>query len=115
MIINKYRTIGMQKFGRDFYSLNGSYNGCPLADEECKRKRNTGATPTFWEFVKAILDMGIDDGHWTPIHLLCRFLYGILARLANKMATTDHLGCIAQSDQAISSQISWINLLPLHW
>ena len=30
-----------------------------------------GSEPTFWEFVKAVLDTGLMDEHWKPVITLC--------------------------------------------
>ena len=73
MIVKKYRENGIKKFGADFYDKDGLYNGCPLGDLECRQIRKTGSTPTFWEFIQAILRDGISNGHWNPITLICRF------------------------------------------
>ena len=78
-IVAKYRGLGKERFGSEFYKVNGSFNGCPLGDLECKSKRGNGSTPTFWEFVKSLLEDGISDSHWIPIHNTCR-----LVRLVNK-------------------------------
>ena len=70
-IVSKYRTKGMIKFGRKFYDKSEKFNGCPLGDEKCCEKRGKGLTPTFWEFIQAIIHDGIFDGHWIPIHSFC--------------------------------------------
>ena len=70
-IVAKYRRLGFKRFGSEFYSVNGSFNGCPLGDVECQSKRGNGSTPTFWEFVKSLLDSNISDSHWIPIHTVC--------------------------------------------
>ena len=72
-IVAKYRRLGLERFGTEFYNLNGSYVGCPLGDTECQSKRGLGSTPTFWEFVKSLLEDQISDGHWNPIYSTCRF------------------------------------------
>lgn len=77
-IVKEYRQRGIEKFGAEFYKTkNGSAGGCPAGVALCDR--GDGATPTFWEFVRALLDgeVAVDD-HWSPVHLacsLCRLTY----------------------------------------
>ena len=94
-MVSLYRTQGTLRFGREFYQKNGTFNGCPLGtkhspkafiafinrrvlqflskgDEQCRLKRYDGATPTFWEFIKYIIDGGTQDPHWASIHSSCR-------------------------------------------
>ena len=75
IMVAKYRTKGQDKFGRKFYDNKNEtcFNGCPLKDKQCSEKRGKGLTPTFWEFVQAIIHDGMFDGHWLPIHLFCRY------------------------------------------
>ena len=64
-IVKKYREEGIKKFGKQFYETSGQ-NGSPVQISD----RN-GNEPTFWEFVKAVLDNGLMDEHWKPIIDLC--------------------------------------------
>ena len=96
-MVSLYRTQGTLRFGREFYYKNGTYNGCPLGtkynflfeiiqlftfskqflskgDEQCRLKRYDGATPTFWEFIKYIINGGTQDPHWISIHSSCRLV-----------------------------------------
>ena len=50
-IVAKYRERGIKRFGREFYSKNGS----PVVNTD----RAGGKYPTFWEFVTAILETGL--------------------------------------------------------
>ena len=71
-MVSKYRIKGINRFGQEFYDKNKNFNGCPLGDENCSKRRGNGSTPTFWEFIQALIYDGISDPHWRPIHLCCR-------------------------------------------
>ena len=55
-------------------------NTGPVGVEKCGR--DDVKTPTFWEFVRALLDGYIDvDDHWSPIYIscsLCRVSYDVI-------------------------------------
>ena len=80
-IVEKYRHLGRKKFGAKFYSpKNGSGSGCQGGAAQCDHGEDN--TPTFWEFVKALLDGEIEvDDHWSPIHIscsICRLSYDLV-------------------------------------
>ena len=83
-IVRKYRQRGIQRFGKSFYDKRGQ-NGSPVPNVN-----RSGAEPTFWEFVTAILETGERGGpsavccvwiisfssgtmdeHWMPISESC--------------------------------------------
>ncbi len=86
-IVEKYRERGRIRFGDEFYQ--GLHKGAPIPVPErngkdtCDRhlirtsRRSqpcvvtAGSTPTFWEFVKAVLEERLLDEHWRPIHDCC--------------------------------------------
>ena len=51
-IVQRYRQEGIEKFGAQVAGRKGS-------------------EPTFWEFVKAVLDTGLMYEHWKPVITLC--------------------------------------------
>lgn len=71
-MVNKYRQAGTARFGLEFYKRGGKFNGCPLGDVDCVQRRGSGSTPTFWEFIQAILYHGISNGHWNPSTQSCK-------------------------------------------
>jgi hypothetical protein len=80
-IVENYRHLGIRKFGAKFYSQkNGSVSSCQDGLTQCDH--GDGSTPTFWEFVKALLDGEIEiDDHWSPIHIscsICRLSYDLV-------------------------------------
>ena len=60
-IVARYRQNGIEKFGSKFYDENGQ-NGSPV-----KVAGRKGTEPTFWEFVKSVLETGLMDEHWKPV------------------------------------------------
>ena len=46
--------------------IKDGQNGSPA-----KVAGRKGSDPTFWEFVKAVLDTGLMDEHWKPVITLC--------------------------------------------
>lgn len=75
-IVSKYRQQSVDRFGD---AKNGTA-ACPVGVEKCGR--DDVKTPTFWEFVRALLDGYIDvDDHWSPIYIscsLCRVSYDVI-------------------------------------
>lgn len=73
-IVNKYRQQTLDRFGV------ANVTGCPHGVTVCGR--DDSKTPTFWEFVRALLDGFIDvDDHWSPVYIscsLCRLSYDVI-------------------------------------
>ena len=72
-IIKNYRKKGIRRFGRDFYTrISNDANKTDIPPYRSAAIRNgKDVTPTFWEFIMAIIQQGISDDHWHPAHMLC--------------------------------------------
>ena len=69
-MINQYRQRGMRRFGKKFYTYD-SFGKIDTPHLKAAVRRKDDPTPTFWEFVRTIIDHGVTNEHWLPISFLC--------------------------------------------
>ena len=70
-MVRQYRKRGIRRFGRAFYKLNKKNdNQVPPHMRAAKWNKND-PPPTFWEFVKTIIDYKLYNEHWAPASFLC--------------------------------------------
>ena len=72
-IIGKYRKRSIRRFGKNFHrpNMNRSNNPGEHPIINKTQKIASDQIPTFWEFIRAIIDYGISDDHWMPATLSC--------------------------------------------
>ena len=68
-MIRNYRRRGIRRFGKKFYRRETKSNIPP--HRRATQRRVGDPTPTFWEFVRTIIDLQILDDHWRPASILC--------------------------------------------
>ena len=81
-IVRKYRKAAINKFGKNFFSKENNF-GAPIP-----RHKRTGELPTFWEFVRYVLETPVRlmDEHWKPNYdycSLCNIKYGAIVKHEN--------------------------------
>ena len=70
-MIRQYRKRGIRRFGKAFYRSSETSDYQVLPHWKAARRNKNDATPTFWEFVKSIIDNKIFNEHWAPASSVC--------------------------------------------
>ena len=70
-MIRQYRKRGIRRFGKAFYRSSETSDYQVHPHWKAARRNKNDATPTFWEFVKSIIDYKILNEHWAPASSVC--------------------------------------------
>ena len=70
-MIQQYRQRGIRRFGKAFYRPSKHKDSEHYPHWKAAQRKRNDATPTFWEFVKTIIDYKVLNEHWTPATLVC--------------------------------------------
>lgn len=71
-MISQYRKRGVRRFGRNFYRVDkGSKSISVMPHLRATQRKRGDPTPTFWEFVRTIIDHRISNEHWRPASTMC--------------------------------------------
>ena len=70
-MIKQYRKRGIRRFGKAFYRSSEMSDHQVHPHLKAAHRSKNDATPTFWEFVKSIIDYKIFNEHWAPASSVC--------------------------------------------
>ena len=70
-MIKQYRKRGIRRFGKAFYRSSETSDYQVHPHWKAAHRNKNDATPTFWEFVKSIIDNKIFNEHWAPASSVC--------------------------------------------
>ena len=102
-MIQQYRQRGIRRFGKSFYTP--SKPKPPLYPHMKAAQRNTNdATPTFWEFIKTIIDYKVFNEHWTPASAVCS-----VCKVGKYSTIGVCIGVPRQNIHAYILKLSWVN------
>ena len=72
LMIKQYRQRGIRRFGKSFYQLNKrSERTSNIPYLNAVQRRVNDPTPTFWEFIRYVLDHELMNEHWRPASSMC--------------------------------------------
>ena len=70
-MIRQYRKRGIRRFGKAFYRSSETSDYRVHPHWKAAHRNKNDATPTFWEFVKSIIDYKLFNEHWAPASSVC--------------------------------------------
>ena len=72
LMISQYRQRGIRRFGKQFYQIHkSSKRNSNIPYLNAVQRRVNDPTPTFWEFIRYIIDHDNLNEHWRPASLMC--------------------------------------------
>ena len=70
-MVHQYRKRGIRRFGKSFYQAAKKSDDQVHPHWKAARRNKYDATPTFWEFIKSVIEHKIFNEHWAPASSVC--------------------------------------------